>query len=106
MSIQESNITSICNEVIQIFNSKDLSDQEVALTLAQLLIYCGISISKKNIDIHNISWEILEKEYYSNNNDNDLGLGLALNGGSIMQVLNLQYEKNSDATAKQGKTNV
>lgn len=106
MSVKESHITSICNEVIQIFNSKQPSEQEVAIVLAQLLIYCGVSISKKDLDINNISWEALEQEYYGNNKDNDIGLGLVLNGGAIMQALNINYEKNSDETAKQGKTNV
>lgn len=106
MSIQESTITSICNEVIQIFNSKELSEQEISITLAQLLIYCGVSISKKELDINNLSWEILEKEYYGNNKDNDIGLGLVLNGGAIMQALNINYSTNGDETAKQGKTNV
>lgn len=106
MSVQESNITSVCNEVIQVFNSRQLSEQEIPIVLAQLLIYCGVSISKKDLDIGNLSWEILEKEYYGNNKDNDVGLGLVLNGGAIMQALNINYSQNGDETAKQGKTNV
>ena len=106
MSVKESNVTSICNEVIQLFNQKNLSKEELPIVLAQLLIYCGLSITEKDIDINSISWEDLEKEYYSNNKDNDIGLGLVLNGGSIMQATNINIIKNSDETAKKGITNV
>jgi hypothetical protein len=106
MSVKESVITVVCNQIITYLKKSKLSDEELTVSLAQLLIYCGASISKMNIDLKTISWEELEKEYYTNNQSNDLGLGLILNGGTIMQAINIKIEKDSDATATKGKSNV
>lgn len=106
MSVKESVITTVCNQVITYLKKSELSNEELTVSLAQLLIYCGASISKMNIDLKTISWEELEKEYYTNNQSNDLGLGLILNGGTIMQAINIKIEKDSDVTATKGKSNV
>jgi hypothetical protein len=89
LAVSESTVTSICNKIINILNKEQIKLEETVVVLAQLLIYTGKSISLKDIDFDNASWEDLEKEYYSNNKDNDIGLGLILNGGSIMQALNI-----------------
>jgi hypothetical protein len=89
LTVSESTVTSICNKIINILNKEQIKLEEAVVVLAQLLIYTGKSISLKDIDFDNASWEDLEKEYYSNNKDNDIGLGLILNGGSIMQALNI-----------------
>ena len=85
--MEEVKIKSAHNTCVEILNQSELTDEELVATLAQLLIYSGQAISKKDIDIHNMNLEQLNKEYYANNSDNDLGLGLILNGASIMGVL-------------------
>jgi hypothetical protein len=87
--VSESVVTSVCNKIIQILNNEQIKPEEVVVVLSQLLIYAGKSISKKDINFDDVAWEELEKEYYSSNKDNDLGLGLVLNGASIMQALNI-----------------
>jgi hypothetical protein len=89
ISVSESVVTSVCNKIIQILNNEQIKPEEVVVVLSQLLIYTGKSISKKDINFDDVAWEELEKEYYSSNKDNDLGLGLVLNGASIMQALNI-----------------
>lgn len=106
MQVHESNVTFICNEIIKILNKHKASNEEIPIVLAQLLIYCGKGISQKNIDFNSTAWEELERLYYSENKDNDIGLGLVLNGGAMMQALNINIIKDSDATANKGIRNV
>lgn len=107
MAIRESNVTAVVNQVINQLNKHQITKEEIPVVLAQLLIYCGKSISNKDIDLSKVSMDDLEREYYSNNKDNDIGLGLVLNGGTIMQALNVDIQKNnSDETANKGNKNV
>lgn len=69
------------------------------IILAQLLIYSGASITQSKIDLNNINWQELEKKYYSNDKTNDIGLGLVLNGGSIMRAINFNGKNAGDETA-------
>jgi hypothetical protein len=80
-------ITKAHNQCAQILNNSDLTQTELVVTLAQLLIYSGESITKKEIDVRDLDLEELEKEYYANNKENDIGLGLILNGASIMGAI-------------------
>jgi hypothetical protein len=106
MQINESNVTNICNKIITIFNKEKVPHEEIPVVLAQLLIYCGGSISNKDINWQTVNWEELERIYYSDNKDNDIGLGLVLNGGAIMQALNINIQRSGDATANKGNNNV
>ena len=89
------------NILIEILNNAELSDSELTATLAQLLIYSGQAITKKDIDIYNMNLDYLNKEYYANNRENDMGLGLILNGASIMGAITEKMTGNE--TANQGK---
>lgn len=75
------------NLCIDILNNSNLTNSELVATLAQLLIYSGEAISSKDIDVRDLDIVKLEEEYYGNNKDNDIGLGLILNGASIMSAL-------------------
>lgn len=89
-------ITDAHNKCIEILNESDLTKTELVATLAQLLIYSGQAITSKSIDVRDIAFADLQKEYYANNQDNDIGIGLILNGASIMGTLN---SINGDVTA-------
>lgn len=82
------------NSCVGILNNSELSNKELVATLAQLLIYSGQAITEKEIDIYKMNIDELNKEYYGNNKENDLGLGLILNGSSIMSTVS--REINSD----------
>ena len=82
-----------------ILNKSDLTNTELVVTLAQLLMRSGQAITKKDIDIREIKLDDLYKEYYANNKENDIGLGLILNGASIMEAM---VNINGNATANQG----
>jgi uncharacterized protein YvpB len=75
------------NKCAEILNQSDLTAKEMVVALAQLLIYTGQAITKKEIDIREADLDQLYKEYYANNKENDMGLGLILNGASIMSAL-------------------
>lgn len=75
------------NKCANVINESDLTQDELIATLAQLLIYSGQAITKKDIDIYSMDLYELDKEYYAQNSDNDIGLGLILNGASIMGTL-------------------
>lgn len=97
--MREKEITKACNKCVDILNKSDLSRSELIASLAQLLIYSGKSIANKTIDIHDMDINELYKEYYANNDDNDIGLGLILNGASIMGTLSdVKLEGNVTAT--------
>jgi len=89
------------NILIEILNNAELTDSELTATLAQLLIYSGQAITNKDIDIHNMNLDYLNKEYYANNRENDMGLGLILNGASIMGAITEKMTGNE--TANQGE---
>lgn len=85
--VNQEKVTGAHNQCIEILNEIDLNQSELVATLGQLLIYCGDAISKKEIDIFNMNLSDLHKEYYANNSENDIGLGLVLNGASIMGAI-------------------
>ena len=85
------------NQCAEILNDSDLTSSELVATLAQLLIYSGQAISEKSIDVRDIDLRDLEKDYYSDNKTNDIGLGLILNGASIMGALSSNIK--GDVTA-------
>jgi len=85
--MEETKIKEAHNRCVEILNESDLTEHELVATLAQLLMYSGAAISEKDIDIQTIDLEDLHKEYYANNKNNDLGLGLILNGASIMGAI-------------------
>jgi len=95
-------ITDTHNIIIEILNNAELTNSELTTVLAQLLIYSGQAITKKDIDIYNMNLEYLNREYYINNQDNDIGLGLILNGASIMGAISEQISGNE--TAIQGES--
>lgn len=100
--METSKIKEAHNKCVSILNESDLTNTELVVTLAQLLMRAGQAITKKDIDIREIKLDDLYKEYYANNNDNDIGLGLILNGASIMEaIMNI----NGNATANQGDLN-
>lgn len=98
--MDENKIREAHNKCAEILNTSDLSKYELIAALAQLLIYSGEAISDKDIDIHEMNLEELHKEYYANNKNNDIGLGLILNGASIMGAIPNNIKR--DVTAKQG----
>ena len=85
--MNEELIKNTHNSIVKILNQNNLSNKELVIVLAQLLIYSGQSITEKKIDIHNIDIKILNRLYYADNTDNDIGLGLILNGASIMGAI-------------------
>ena len=99
--MKDQRITDIHNKCVEILNQSDLSMKELVTVLAQLLIYTGGSITQKEIDIHNIDLDSLNREYYADNSKNDIGLGLILNGASIMGAIK---NINGNVTAKQGES--
>jgi hypothetical protein len=90
------------NQCAEILNGLNLTNSELVATLAQLLIYSGQALTEKQIDVRDIDLQELEKEYYGNNNTNDIGLGLILNGASIMGALSSNIK--GDVTAQQGES--
>ena len=90
------------NQCADILNELNLTNSELVATLAQLLIYSGQSLTEKQIDVRDIDLQELEKEYYGNNGANDIGLGLILNGASIMGALSSNIK--GDVTAQQGES--
>lgn len=97
--MNKNKITKTHNKIVEILNNSDLKNNELVATLGQLLIHSGFSITNKKISKENLNWEELEKIYYSNNSDNDIGLGLILNGGSIMQAIQQNSDSTGDETA-------
>ena len=95
-------ITEAHNQCVDILNNFGLTQKELVVTLAQLLIYSGSAITKKEIDIYDMDLDALNKEYYSNNSDNDVGLGLILNGASIMGAI--KNSINGNVTANKEKS--
>ena len=75
------------NKCIKIIEESNLTSKEIIITLAQMLIYIGESITEKKIDILSMDIQELWREYYGNNKDNDIGLGLILNGTQLMGAL-------------------
>jgi hypothetical protein len=71
-------VVSTTNKIIEQLNEQDLSLNETIAVLGQLLIYTGGSLSKQEIDFDDIDWNKLEKIYYMNDQDNDVGLGVML----------------------------
>jgi len=100
--MEANKIRNTHNKIVEILNTNDLTKDELVATLGQLLIYSGEALTNKTIDIHEINLSDLEKEYYGNNKDNDIGLGLILNGASIMGTLNNKITGNEIA---QGESN-
>jgi hypothetical protein len=92
-------VVSTTNKIIEQINTSDLSFNETIAVLGQTLIYSGIALSKLDIDIDNLDWDKLERIYYMND-DNDMGLGVLLNGGAIMQAINDEFIT-SNETAKE-----
>lgn len=90
------------NQCADILNTLNLTNSELVATLAQLLIYSGQALTEKQIDVRDIDLPELEKEYYGNNSSNDIGLGLILNGASIMGALSSNIK--GDVTAQQGES--
>jgi hypothetical protein len=93
-------VVSTTNKIIEQLNEQDLSLNETIAVLGQLLIYTGGSLSKQEIDFDDIDWNKLERIYYMNDQDNDVGLGVMLNGGNIMQAINDEFIT-SNANAKE-----
>lgn len=84
---REQIIVETHNKCIKIIEESDLTSKEIIVTLAQMLIYIGESITEKKIDILSMDIQELWREYYSNNKNNDIGLGLILNGAQLMGAL-------------------
>jgi len=97
--MEETKIKDAHNQCIDILNNSELSEVELVAVLAQLLIYSGRAITSKDIDLHSMNLEALQKQYYADNADNDLGLGLILNGASIMGAIpdNIKGDVTADA---------
>ena len=95
--MKESVIQRATSGCIQILNNIEMTNNELIMTLAQLLIRSGASITKKDIDIYDMNLVQLYDKYYSDNDDNDIGLGLILNGASIMEAIPSKI--NRDVTA-------
>lgn len=93
-------VVSATNKIIEDLNKETLTQNETIAILAQLLIYVGGSYSKQEVDYQNLDWNKLEKLYYLNEDDNDIGLGVLLNGGAIMQAIDDEFIT-SDVTAKE-----
>lgn len=105
--LTEQKVVEINNKLVGILNEYELTDYELVLILSQLLIYSGHSITKKNIDLDSVSWDDLYQAYYTDNNDNDIGLGLILNGASMTSALpeDVLNQIKGDVTANQGVKN-
>lgn len=88
------------NKIVDILNQGELNHHETTVLLGQLLIRVGAAITEVKLDINNINWNQLERIYYTENEDNDIGLGLLLNGGSIMQAINQHITSTGDETAR------
>ena len=92
--IRDDIIKKVHNQCVTILNKSDLSKDELVTVLAQLLIHSGQAVSRKEINIHDMNLHELYREYYAYNEDNDIGLGLILNGSAIMAAIkdNLETE--------------
>ena len=98
-------IKSTNNKIIDILNESNLNNNEITTLLGQLLIRTGAAISPLDLDIDNLNWRQLETLYYTENEDNDIGLGLLLNGGSIMQAVNHLITSTGNENAHKGNDN-
>lgn len=83
---RESVIVSVVNKCLDCINEQPLKRSEIVIILAQLLIYSGKSLTNKIQDIHSMDYDSLYKEYYSSK-ENDIGLGLVLNGAAMMTAI-------------------
>jgi len=93
------------SQCVDILNESNLTKNELVATLAQLLIYSGQAITNKTIDVRDMNLRQLEKEYYANNKENDIGLGLILNGASIMGALDTNITGNVTANKENHNDN-
>ena len=75
------------NKCIKTITESKLTTKETVITLAQLLIFIGSSISEKTLNVYEMNIERLWREYYSENENNDIGLGLVLNGAQLMSAI-------------------
>ncbi len=98
-------IRSVHNQCIEVLNNSELTESELIAVLAQLLIHSGASITKKDLDIFNMDLDTLHKEYYANNKENDIGLGLVLNGASIMGAIPDNIKRDVTATKETDNDN-
>ena len=91
MAMRETNIKEAHNRCADLLNTCDLTTDELIAVMGQLLIYSGQAITKKTIDVKDMNLDLLYREYYADNENNDRGLGLILNGASIMGTLDNKY---------------
>ena len=79
---------------------KSETENQIAQNEQAVKIYNSvIEQIRKDVESLEKKCEELEKQYYSNNKTNDIGLGLVLNGGSIMQAMNYNEKNAGDVTA-------
>lgn len=87
---KEERIANSTNSVIEILNSNQLEKEEILVTLAQVLIYTGKSMARNEVDLEKINWEEIERTFFMDvdkEKGSDVGLGLILNGGAIMEYV-------------------
>ena len=88
--IREKEIKPVINSCINVINEAAAEDTlnvgEIANVLAQLLILCGASLSEKEVNPYSMDIKELYNTYY-NDDKNDIGLGLVLNGASLMTAI-------------------
>ena len=91
MPMMYEKVVGITNKIIDGLNETELTKNETVAVLGQLLIYTGASLSDLDVDFQKMDWNKLERLYYMNDNEHDIGLGVMLNGGAIMQAIDDEF---------------
>jgi hypothetical protein len=85
--INKDKVIQAIDKCILIANEADLSEKEIVLFFAQFLIAAGKSIYDPENNLGDkLNWVELNRKYYSDDKSN-IGLGLLLNGGQMMTVI-------------------
>jgi len=106
--IERKKVVEGINNCIAVLNELELNEYELITALSQILIYSGHSITNKKIDLKDLSWDALHHLYFTDNSENDIGLGIMLNGATMMEALPEQALNNikGNEIANQGDSNV
>jgi hypothetical protein len=103
--VREKEVKEVINTCIKALNDTHQNIKftvgEVATIAAQLLIIWGSSIALEDIDPYNMDIKKLYNKYYAESG-NDMGLGMLLNGVSMMSAIDEQIKESvCDETATQ-----